>query len=337
MRVAEHAYDKSFARMFLRFKQANVSISFSAGAGSFGSSALSVGVEPMSNATHKACGGNCSDYALVVMGSYAWERAGSVAVDQEGTEPLDTDAESTDRESTTVAAANNGGSLGSGSSRSSGSSSGSSSMTFSSYGLRTVSLHTTSAHEAAVDAKLPANITSKPHIAFTLGEGGGLTDSSTSTEPTYTAIKITLDTAKAKELQTYRKFGELSEVKRASQAAVMWCLLYVPTELGAFAPVSREWKFLTPTIAEGLGDEWYYVIFDWVREWYYVVIFDWGWACATARLAEAISCYLLSVNCPCVSPSPLPCAHISLYRAGQHLCLLSICGRIGLSPGAPWS
>lgn len=43
---------------------------------------------------------------------------------------------------------------------------------------------------------------------------------------------------------------------------VMWCLLYVPTELGPFAPVSRSWAFLTPDRGD-LPDEWIYVIFDW--------------------------------------------------------------------------
>jgi hypothetical protein len=76
-------------------------------------------------------------------------------------------------------------------------------------------------------------------------------------------IKAVLDAAKAKELATYAKFGAFSEVKRAAQAGVMWCLLFVPTELGAFAPVSRSWAFLTPTRTAGLGDEWVYVIFDW--------------------------------------------------------------------------
>ena len=42
----------------------------------------------------------------------------------------------------------------------------------------------------------------------------------------------------------------------------MWCLLFVPSEIGPFAPVSRSWGFLTPKRLLP-GDEWTYIIFDW--------------------------------------------------------------------------
>jgi len=41
----------------------------------------------------------------------------------------------------------------------------------------------------------------------------------------------------AAELATYEPYGALAATKRATQAGVMWCLLYVPSELGPFAPV----------------------------------------------------------------------------------------------------
>ena len=69
-------------------------------------------------------------------------------------------------------------------------------------------------------------------------------------------------TARAAVLATHAKYGDLAEVARAVQAAVMWCLLYIPSELGPFAPVSRSWAFLTPTQVAP-GSEWIYVIFDW--------------------------------------------------------------------------
>jgi hypothetical protein len=94
MRVAEHAYDKSFVRMFLTFQRVNVSISFSAGGGGGGGGgggdsvaaedpqlALNLALEPQSSPGQPACGGNCSDYAVVLMGDFAWERAGAVAVE----------------------------------------------------------------------------------------------------------------------------------------------------------------------------------------------------------------------------------------------------------------
>jgi hypothetical protein len=56
MRVAEHAYDKSYVRMFLSYQNANVSIAFSAGtgagAGGAEEAAITLGVEPMGRPGH---------------------------------------------------------------------------------------------------------------------------------------------------------------------------------------------------------------------------------------------------------------------------------------------
>ena len=63
----------------------------------------------------------------------------------------------------------------------------------------------------------------------------------------------------------HQQYGRLAEVANAVQSAVMWCLLYVPSELGPFAPVSRSWAFLTPSRAKGMGDEWIYVRAAWLH------------------------------------------------------------------------
>ena len=97
-------------------------------------------------------------------------------------------------------------------------------------------------------------------MTFPLGTGGGL---STKPKPSFAAIVSHMSAAHKAVHATHDKYGELSEVANAVQSAVMWCLLYVPSELGPFAPVSRSWAFLTPTRAPQRTDEWVYVIFDW--------------------------------------------------------------------------
>ena len=92
MRVAEHAYDKSFVRMFLTFQSANVSIEFSSGSGDDASD-LDVALTPLNcdddgradrllpeRREEVVAGGptvNCSDFAVTLLPSWAWARAGS--------------------------------------------------------------------------------------------------------------------------------------------------------------------------------------------------------------------------------------------------------------------
>ena len=78
------------------------------------------------------------------------------------------------------------------------------------------------------------------------------------------AIKTALDTAAAVQTDIYAKYDSSTnadggEVRRAVEAAVMWNLMYVPAELGPFAPVSRGWSFAPNAISH----DWDYVIFDW--------------------------------------------------------------------------
>ena len=77
MRVAEHAYDKSFVRMFVAAPGGgNVSISFGAKLPGDG---LDVLVHPEGGACGGGAGNNCSDLAVVFMDDFAWARSGTVA------------------------------------------------------------------------------------------------------------------------------------------------------------------------------------------------------------------------------------------------------------------
>ena len=96
-------------------------------------------------------------------------------------------------------------------------------------------------------------------LTFLLGKGAGL---STKPSPKFADIVSRMTVAQEKVHAKHEKYGALSEVANAVQSAVMWCLLYVPSELGPFAPVSRSWAFLTPARAAQRSDEWVYVIFE---------------------------------------------------------------------------
>ena len=220
MRVAEHAYDKSYVRMFLTFQSANVSVEFSSGAGEQASE-LDLALTPLN------CAGdadmqdgptvNCSDFAVTLLPSFAWGRGGDWELSGN-------------------------------------------SLTATGAGLRTVTMQTTAEASTSLRAHPPSAVRGASQVTFPLGTGGGL---STKPKPSFAAIVSHMSAAHKAVHATHDKYGELSEVANAVQSAVMWCLLYVPSELGPFAPVSRSWAFLTPTRAPQRTDEWVYVIFDW--------------------------------------------------------------------------
>jgi hypothetical protein len=230
MRVAEHAYDKTFVRMFLTFRQANVSVEFSSGTGDQASK-LDLALTPLNcddasggRALHVVGGAaldgptvNCSDFTATVMPSWAWGRAGTW--EQPATDSLTAQAS----------------------------------------GLRSFTLHTTSPGVDSLEVH-PAASAGPAGLTFALDKGGGL---STQPNPKFSDIVAHMTTAHTAVHAKHEKYGDLSEVANAVQSAVMWCLLYVPSELGPFAPVSRSWAFLTPARAATRTDEWVYVIFDW--------------------------------------------------------------------------
>ena len=231
MRVAEHAYDKAYVRMFLTVQGGNFSIEFASGTGA-SSSNLEVAITPMNcaSSTHgsterggllgagtgtgTSTGGiNCSDFAATFTPGFNWNRHGAMST-------------------------------------------GAQDIHLEGFGLRGVDLHFTS----PTNPRLKQGGNGK--MAFVLGAAGGGLSTSSKNATSFGTIASNMAAAHAALLAEHAKYGELAEVYRALQAAVMWCLLYVPAELGPFAPVSRSWAFLTPKRLQP-GDEWIYVIFDW--------------------------------------------------------------------------
>eukprot|EP01052_Picozoa_sp_SAG31_P029936 SAG31_NODE_3024_length_4780_cov_2.631275_3_plen_514_part_00 len=228
MRVAEHAYDKSYVRMFLTFQQANVSVEFSSGTGDQASE-LDLAVTPLNcdeesgeqrdhDVVDESDGPtiNCSDFTVTVVPSWAWGRAGTW--DQAS----------------------------------------SNSLTAQAAGLRGFTLYATSTEVDTLDLH-PRTDDGSAELIFILGRGGGV---STKPNQEFVDIQKHMSAAHTAVHAKHAKYGDLSEVANAVQSAVMWCLLYVPSELGPFAPVSRSWAFLTPARAAHRTDEWVYVIFE---------------------------------------------------------------------------
>ena len=205
MRAAEHAYDKSYVRMFVMLGGANISIAFSddgSGSGHSGSGhSGSAGLSLLATPAPLAAGGsfNASDFTVVLLGDFAWGRAGAASVDSD-----------------------------------------SGAITLAATGLRSVTLAATRAPlpaAAAAHLKLPAAMAARPRAAFLLGvEGLGVGDGATAAAGV-AALGTTMARRLAAELATYEPYGALAATKRATQAGVMWCLIYVPSEFGPFAPV----------------------------------------------------------------------------------------------------
>ena len=61
------------------------------------------------------------------------------------------------------------------------------------------------------------------------------------------------------ELDRYKAYGDLADVKEAVQAATLWNYIYHPAEYGPMLPVSRSWDF----VGGAANSDWSYVIFDW--------------------------------------------------------------------------
>lgn len=209
MRVAEHAYDKSYVRSFVTFQGANISVEYASGVPSSDSSELEIALTPLNcDAPFNGSTIDCEDFAAVFAGDFAWSRVGTVKIDR-----------------------GNG-------------------IAYQAAGLRSVTLYATS-----------ERLSNHPY-AITLGKSGGGISSKQGTSPKWSVIQANMAAAQKTTQAKHEKYSDLAEVASAVQSAVMWCLLYVPVELGPFAPVSRSWAFLTPKrIAK--GDEWIYVIFDW--------------------------------------------------------------------------
>ena len=166
---------------------------------------------------------NCADYAIVVLPRFAWFRQGKVAVN-----------------------------------------SASASITMTPLGMaaRTVAL---TSSNPSIKINNSAVSGSVPHLTFGLGKGAvGMQESSASAAaaaaaPTVASIRKVITAARTKEYNSYKSYGNLSDVKEAVQAATMWNYIYHPAEYGPILPVSRQWNF----VKYAVNLDWGYVIFDW--------------------------------------------------------------------------
>ena len=57
-------------------------------------------------------------------------------------------------------------------------------------------------------------------------------------------MRAYIDARRRAELDRYKQYGALADVKEAVQAATLWNYIYHPAELGPVLPVSRAWNFV---------------------------------------------------------------------------------------------
>jgi putative isomerase len=223
IRVGPFATDASYFQLFVGYQGLNVSLSVAGGS----QQNLSVLVEPVSCPQS-----NFSDYALVVLPRFQWDRTGVINIStSDGTIGLapfgfvpsfvrPTSAPSAALPKSLTAALGLGG------------------------------------HDS------PAAPPPPPHVAFSLGHGAvGFREAATAKGalPTVSDVKATVEAARKAELERYEAYGAYAEVKEALQAATMWNYILSPAELGPILPVSRSWNF----VKEESSLDWSYVIFDW--------------------------------------------------------------------------
>lgn len=190
-----------------------------------GTGGASLLVEPVGD-----CGGDCGDYTASVAGSFAWGRAGSVSEVQVGA---------------TGAA---------------GGAAASQALLVSPAGLPTFTLFASAASAppslpSAAASSVPPTITvslSNGAVAFAVGTG----------PPSVADVRAAAAAAAAAEMERYSGYGALAEAAQATQAAVAWNIILLPTEAGPVATVSRSWN-LASTAPNALRSEWGGVLFGW--------------------------------------------------------------------------
>lgn len=214
IRVGMFATDFSYWQFYLGYKGINVSLSYSGGDG------LSLLAEPVTCA-----GVNCSDYALVVLPSFKWERVGNVSIGSDNSSityhPL-----------------------------------GMSALT-----LQLTRPGSALPVPPAVPRDVPALVLPLDQGAVGLQDAVA----AAGTPPTAAGIRQVIATARAREVARIADFtddvegGDRYTTKEGVQASTMWNYIYTPAEYGPMLPVSRSWNFVT----DALNDDWKYVIFDW--------------------------------------------------------------------------
>jgi len=179
-------------------------------------------VEPVGD-----CGGDCGDYTAAIAGSFVWGRAGNVSVVQE-----------------TGAAHTSAGE----------------SLLVSPAGLPAFNLFSSA---ASAPHALPAAgaASAPPTITVSLG-GGAVAFAIGSGPPSVAAVRAAAAAAAAAETARYSGYGAFAEIAQATQAAVAWNIIYVPTEAGPVASVSRSWNLAT-TAPIASRAEWGVVFFGW--------------------------------------------------------------------------
>ena len=108
---------------------------------------------------------------------------------------------------------------------------------------------------------LAPNVTSSPYIAAPLG-AGAVAFAVGSAPPAVEAVRAAAAAAAAAELARYVPYGDLAESAGGVQAAGAWTMIFNPSQLGPYPPVTRDWDFSHQTGAFPTA-EWSTVLFGW--------------------------------------------------------------------------
>lgn len=123
-----------------------------------------------------------------------------------------------------------------------------SSLVFSSYGFPTM--------RASVLGATNMVASKDPHVLRAELSADGVALSTDPSKKTLQDVVQALEVAARAQASIYEKYSEHAEVRKAVEAAVMWNFIYVPSEAGPFAPVSRGWSFAPGPVTE----DWKYVV-----------------------------------------------------------------------------
>lgn len=233
-RLAEHAVDRSYGRMFLSESSCNVTIEFGGGDN------LLILITPAAAAAAPSYrkeaprpSAGCSRHAIVAAGTEAWFRKSQITTPQPDRLVFDSVGL---RSSTVHATAPSNSSL------EASLPTMVTSLPHIAVGLATA---TTSApgDAAAASTPLPSSVSS-----FGLSTAG---------PHTVTEITALVAAAREAELARYAKYKDLAETKKVVQAAVMWTSIYNPVESGPFANIIRGNPFSLDVGA--VTQDWEYV------------------------------------------------------------------------------
>ena len=188
------------------------------------SGGMSLLVEPVDD-----CGGDCGDYYAAIAGSFAWGRAGNVSIMPSGDALLINPAGFPSLTLFASAAPPN--------------------------------FHLPSSIKTTTTTSTATTTTTIPTIAVSLS-GGAVAWSIGDSPPSVSSVQAAAAVATAVEISRYNAYGSFSEVAISTQSAVSWNILYMPTEAGPVATVSRSWNLATLS-PSALRTDWAGVLFGW--------------------------------------------------------------------------